>query len=360
MFVSAVFNNYFLTVSAAGVELIENSSNRFIKKAGALGTAASSRARILRDAVSQKIKKIHANTAEEIKAFALHQWEAGYDDRFLYSYKNMTTNERPQFIVFFAHGYRPYLPTKRYASDRFSRHVAPFLEAFKYVAVHPLLKVGPLYTSFAQESDINQIKLHLDKVLERVANPQSTFFGLPVIIAGHSNGAATIISLLGSYPELSKKIFGALLYAPYADIRKTNMIHKVSLQGGSSALVDRVPLVIGTRYDGSKRAPIDYLKEGLFPRMPVFLIHAKNDPVISFDQNYVAFESLFKEHEFGSLFHAHPFDLGAHGSFSVKSKKEDREKLRQDVTHFVSEHLLKPRSAQLGLFGSLSSAVIDY
>jgi hypothetical protein len=342
---------------------------------GALQLAgAVSRVAELRDAVSDRVvgargrfsdvfnkKKDNSNdlVGDEIKLFASRQWTGDHLKKYLRTHENMTKNEKPQFIVFFAHGYRPFLPSFQYAKDRFLQYVAPFLRSFKYLAYHPLLKVGPKYTAFAQGSDVEQVKYHLDQVLAMTDNPESPLFNLPIIVAGHSNGSATIISLLGLHPELKDRIAGLLLFAPYADIRKTGFLQKIGSGAVVSRLVNRAPNAIGMRYDSSKKAPISYVLEGFFPRLPVFLVHCKNDPLIPFSKNFLAFQKAFAQPQYADTFQGFAFERGAHGGFSSKSTKADRRELKKALQDFCEMRILVAPASGLKTIQELLPAALD-
>ena len=358
-----LFLAFFLSLFGVQFSLRAFPLGRAVQRANELGQTISAQAKEVKSRLSRDVKKniddFHDAIGDEIKAFASRQWESDYSHRYLRTYENMTNTEKPQFIVFFAHGYRPFLPSYEYAKGRFARHIAPFLRSFKYVAYHPLLKVGPKYTAFAQGSDVEQVKYHLDRVLAMTKNPESPFFNLPIIVAGHSNGAATMVSVLGCYPGLSQNVSGVLLFAPYVDIRKTNMLQKIAHRGVGSKVIDAAPFAIGMRYDVTKKAPIQYVLENSFPRLPVFLIHCKNDSVIPFSQNFVAFQEAFSQPRYKDLFQGFPFEVGNHGGFSLKSTKEDRGALKKALHQFCAQRILAAPTPGVTIFEELSPAILD-
>jgi predicted esterase len=306
-------------------------------------------ARVAKNAISEKVNgafsHYYEKTGQEMRDFAAMQWNADFHQRFLRSHVNMTVDDKPQFIAFFAHGYRPTFPGFEYARGRFNHHLAPFLKKFRYVAYHPSLKVGPKYTSFGQDDDIAQVKYHLDKIIEMTKDSSHEYYGLPILASGHSNGAATTVTMFGAHPELGEHVSGIILFAPYTDIRRTKILNKPILARLGGGAVNSAPSLIGQRYDLNKKAPIDYVTLSLFPHSrDIFLIHARNDTVIPFGENYVPLVEAFKRSGYSDLLHLHPFETGGHGSFSLKANRDDKNKLGDDLTSFVSSKVLRKYS----------------
>ena len=270
------------------------------------------------------------------------QWKSDHKKRFLRTKVNMMQDEKPEFILFFAHGYRPKTSGYGYPREKATGMIAPFLRSFRYVMYHPLLSVGPAYTTFAQKDDIDQLKFHFDRVVALVRDPQSVYFGLPIVCVGHSNGASTFISLFGTYPEVAKSISLAVLFAPYADVRKTKYFHTISEKKVGSYLSKAGVRGAGVMYDPKQKAPIDFIKNNLFPRdLPVFLVHAQDDPYIPLVSNFTIFSRAFRAHGYEPWLHLFAFENGGHGQFLLRSKKEDRQKLRDSLRRFITCDVLK-------------------
>jgi len=318
----------------------------FFNNAASAVTDMSKRTKgAISEKISDTVSRYNEQIGQEMRDFAVMQWGSDFHQRFLRSHINMTIDDKPQFIAFFAHGYRPTFPGYEYARGRFNHHLAPFLRKFRYVAYHPSLKVGPKYTSFGQDDDIAQVKYHLDRIIQMTQDPSHEYYGLPIIASGHSNGAATTVTMFGAHPELSEKVSGIVLFAPYTDIRRTKILNKPILAKMGGGAVNSAPILVGQRYDSNKKAPIDYVTSSLFPHSrDIFLIHASNDTVIPFGENYTVFVEAFKKNGYSNLLHLHPFETGGHGSFSLKANRDDRQKLRNDLTAFVSSKVLRKDS----------------
>ena len=306
-------------------------------------------AKMVASGVQAKVNHFAEKRLSVIKEVAEKQWKPEHQKKYLRTRINMVLKDKPEFIVFFAHGYRPKLCNYEYSKSRALVHVAPFLKKFRFVVFHPLLSVGPLYTTFAQDDDIYQVKFHLDKVLELVNNPASPYYKLPVICAGHSNGASTLLAMFGTNTDLSAKISSLLLFAPYADVRSTTFFHNVSQGSFGQRITSMGPRLSGLAYDSKKKSPLDYVTGELFPKkFPFYLIHCLDDKYVPMASNYRVLVKAFQEHGYSESMHLHSFEAGGHGSFSIKSIADDRKKLRNDLERFINVQILNKNDTSLG------------
>jgi|GEM_PF-2201692 len=299
---------------------------------------------------------------KRMQVLAEEQWAPTHKKRFLRTKVNMMPHEKPDFILFFAHGYRPKTSGYGYAKEKAVAMVAPFLRSFRYVMYHPLLSVGPAYTTFAQKDDIDQVKFHLDRVVALVSDPESAYYNLPIICVGHSNGAATLIALLGTYPDFAKNISVAVLFAPYADVRKTRFFHNISEKPTGSRVADAGPRISGIMYDPKQKSPIDFVNNELFPReLPTFLVHAEDDAYIPLASNFTVFANAFKKHNYEDHVHLFAFERGGHGGFLAKSQKEDRKKLRSSLKTLIDHDLLRrPHAVPLKKEKIISEPIVEH
>lgn len=301
------------------------------------------------------MRQLEARRLVQIKEFAEDQWQDTFPQRYLRTRVNMKEGDLPQFIVFFAHGYRPKAPGLGYAGARFRDLMAPFLKGFRYVVFHPSLSVGPAVTTFAQDHDIFQVKYHLDKVLELTKNAESPYFGLPVVCVGHSNGASTLLAMCGAHAELAESLKSLVLFAPYADVRQASFLGKITHQG----IRNTVPHFSGFGYDVSKLAPIDYIKKHKFPKgLPVFLVHALDDPHVRYQPNYTSLVAAFKGCGYGAQLHEHSFATGRHGSFSLAGNKRDRLALKDNLAKFIHRDVLQEDESAGDFSGMVPSDLV--
>lgn len=296
--------------------------------------------------VQAKVSQFAGKRLSVIKEVAEKQWKPEHQKKYLRTRVNMVLTDKPEFIVFFAHGYRPKLCNYEYSKSRALAHVVPFLKTFRFVVFHPLLSVGPLFTTFAQDDDIFQVKFHLDKILALVNDPTSPYYKLPVICAGHSNGASTLLATFGTNPDLAGKVSSLLLFAPYADVRNTTFFKNVSQGSLGHNLTSVGPRLSGIAYNSKKKAPLDYVTGELFPRkFPFYLIHCLDDKYVPMASNYRVLVKAFQEHGYSENMHLHSFEAGGHGSFSIKSLADDRKKLRSDLERFINALILNKKDA---------------
>lgn len=289
---------------------------------------------------------------KRMKSIAIAQWEPGHKKRLLRTKVNMTKDEKPEFVLFFAHGYRPKTTGYDYSREKALTMVAPFLRSFRYVMYHPLFSVGPAYTTFGQKDDIEQLKFHLDRIIALTKDSSSDFYQLPIVCVGHSNGAATLISLFGTYPELAKNVSMALLFAAYADVRKTKFFHTLSQKILGVHVSNFGPRGAGLLYNSKEKAPIDFIQQELFPKgLPVFLVHAKDDPYVPLVSNFTLLSRAFRTHGYEEWLELCAFDRGGHGNFLMKSTKEDRQKLRDSLKKRIDRIVLKGSERALPLVG---------
>lgn len=308
---------------------------------GALSRAGASAKAAVSDGIAKVSEKLGQVRRSSMRELAEAQWKPEHKKRFLRTKVNMVQQEKPEFVMFFAHGYRPKTLGFGYPKEKVQTMVAPFLRAFKYVVYHPLLSVGPAYTTFAQKDDIDQVKFHLDRVIGLITDPKSPYYNLPLICAGHSNGASTLITLFGTYPDLAKSVALALLFAPYADVKKTRFFQGISENSAVAPVANHGPKISGLLYDSKGKTPMDFVEAELFSKdLPVFLVHSLDDKHIPMSANFTAFAQAFKDHGYANA-KTFAFERGGHGDFLANSGKDERAEFRKSLRNFINRDILK-------------------
>jgi pimeloyl-ACP methyl ester carboxylesterase len=235
---------------------------------------------------------------QELKAYAQKQWESPAS-------VHKVGPSDPKFVVLFVHGFLGFEEFGwQNGWNEYVGRFVPALQGLSYVVYHPGLNQSKDYQSFAQGLDIYQVQQHLEKVIQEVdKSPEKSSLGghsvsrLPIVCVGHSNGAATLVSLVSQDSLLVNRISSLILLAPYADLREASTLAKIkkTLPAGEFIAGKGMRLLYAPMYDSSELAPVDYVTSGKFPiDLPALFIYSHNDHVVPF-KNSTLFKNAFTQ-----------------------------------------------------------------
>lgn len=211
----------------------------------------------------------------------------------------------PQFVVLFLHGFLGFNKFSGQDSwNEYAHKMVPGLDGLSYLVYHPGLIQTKDVQSFAQDSDVYQAKLHLSFLADKVAQPKGSsvignydISGLPILCVGHSNGGSTLISLLSEHHALAKKIKGAVLLAPYADLSAVSTIEKTGRLIGDVFARIGARMLFAPSYNPFGSSPVLNVALGKFPKeLPLLIVSNRNDRVVSF-KNRELLSRAFTSHE---------------------------------------------------------------
>lgn len=242
----------------------------------------------------------HKQKQRELRKYAQRQWESPAA-----VHREGLVGSSPKFVVLFIHGFLGFeeFGWENGWNEYVGRFV-PALQGLSYVVYHPGLNQTKDYQSFAQSLDVYQVRQHLEKVIEEVDKPSEesslgghSVAGLPILCIGHSNGAATLVSLVSQHPSLAQRIQSLVVWAPYADIREASTLARIkSLPGGSFIAGNGMRLLYAPMYDAAHPTPVDHVRTKKFPEdLPTLFIYSHNDHVVPF-KNCELFKTAFAAH----------------------------------------------------------------
>lgn len=243
-----------------------------------------------------------ANSADKhavLQKYVQNQWESPAA-----FHKIGPDGAAPQFVVFFAHGFLSFDDQGWENSwNEYVNRFVPALEGLSYVVYHPGFKQTKEYQSFAQDLDVYEIQLHLEKLIGVVDGSDDSkkiqdvsLVGLPLLCVGHSNGASSLIVTLSSHHKIAEHVKGLVLLAPYADIREASTLGKISALPGGGVIAGRgMRLFFAPMYDDSLPAPVEYIRKGKWPaHLPAIFIASHNDHVVP-HKNFELFKRAFDD-----------------------------------------------------------------
>ena len=209
----------------------------------------------------------------------------------------------PKFVILFVHGFLGFDEFSfEHGWNEYVGRFVPALQGLSYVVYHPGLNQTKSYQSFAQGFDVYQAQQHLEKVIEEVDKSPSasslggySISGLPIMCMGHSNGAATLVSLMSQHPLLAQRVQGLVVWAPYADIREASTLAKIkSLPGGTFIAGNGMRLLYAPMYDSAQSSPVGFVHDEKFPDdLPTLFIYSHNDHVVPI-KNCELFKAAFQ------------------------------------------------------------------
>jgi predicted esterase len=211
----------------------------------------------------------------------------------------------PQFVVLFLHGFLGFNKFSGQDSwNEYAHKMVPGLDGLSYLVYHPGLIQTKDVQSFAQDSDVYQAKLHLSFLADKVSQPKGLTLignydvsGLPIVCVGHSNGGSTLISLLSQHHLLAKKIKGAVLLAPYADLSAVSTIEKTGRWIGDVLARIGAKMLFAPSYNPFGNSPVLHASLGNFPKdLPLLIVSNRNDRVVYF-KNRELLSRAFTSHE---------------------------------------------------------------
>ena len=283
-------------------------------------------------------KKLGNMRQNRIQSDQEKQWESSQNQADFKSDINLSADAKPQFLVLFVHGCKPYAPYT-YAKNRAHAVLVPFLQDYSYTIFHPRLTLDPFFVTFAQQDDIDQVIFHLKKIITLTQDPSSRYFKLPIMCTGHSNGAATLISLFATHPNTASAVAATLLIAPYAEILNSAIVNQAKEYPGGLLTSQLYLKTVAPWHDLSSPSPLQ-LAQSSYPRtLPTLLIGSKDDWHVPHQDNYEKLDTVFKSHQ-KSNYESFLMTTGEHAKFTTLGKKEEIIACKNKVAQFIKTHVL--------------------
>ncbi len=287
-------------------------------------------------------KKLGNMRRNRIQSDQEKQWESSQNQDYFKTDVNLSADAKPQFLVLFIHGCKPYAPYT-YPKNRAHAVLVPFLENYSYTIFHPRLTIDPFFVTFAQQDDIDQVMFHLKKIISLTQDPSSRYYNLPIMCAGHSNGAATLIALFATHPNTTSRVAATLLIAPYAEILNGAIVNQAKEYPGG-LLTSRLYLkTVAPWHDLSSPSPLQLLQSSYPATFPTFLIGSKDDWHVPHQDNYEKLDTAFKSHQENN-YKSFLMTTGKHAKFTILGKKEEILACKNQVIEFIKMQVLSTKT----------------